>query len=588
MPDFTERPNEKFLDDASKYYREMWEPAHKNWRHWDEYYHRTYELWDKLLDAAQITRPSYRPSTPTSLIDHAADAQLAFSPKVHRDPVGTGKTARTDADEVEVGVKDIMDTSVQGKTTQPWKEAGRYGLHYGYFVIEAPTLDFTGRIPKPKRAKGESEEDFKGREGQFRAHKQGWNPIRIDAPHPAHVLLDPEEKESRIAIKVSQQAAGNLFDESKRKKTTRHYANLLDMAKLNPWEHLVREDIWTPFWHTVRVKDGQILWVEKNTWGFVPFLHGFAGFGMKPVDLEKVDPSFQAVGLLAPVLDSIKVQAQSATAKHQITLDTAFAELLTTEDPGDLAEQLDSGNTIVRGDSTKMGRMPVAQFDRSLMEIDRIVTADIEEGSYARDVAGLRQTGVNTVGQQRLLSSASQKKFLPLLIQLESVGSLTGSRICQLVDTVSTLHGQIRNLRKSQINGNYDLRVTFEVSDPVLQLRKKEVGMQEVTLDLLDPVTYWEQTGEENISQRQKRLDQARVRRHPSVARFYAELAAKELGLPDDAFDPDFVEGEEGAPPPASPNGKSQFAGEPGTEAQAVSDVGNILDESSLQGIEGA
>jgi hypothetical protein len=596
MPDFTQRPDNAFLDSAVTYYRDIWSLAHSNWEKWDSFYHRTFSLWDKVADASKGKRSIYRPSTPTSIIDIAADSQFAFSPRMHRDPVGTGKTAKKDADDIEGALKDVFDNGMRHETYLPWKQASRHMLQYGYAIIEAPVMDLRGRVKPPKPIDGESREDFKGRESRYRAHKQGWNPMRFRAPNPGHVLLDPEEKESQIAIKFSTQIASELWEESRQKKRTRSRAELLDMSKRKPWEKVKRQDIWSRWWHAVRAtgeeagsspSSGQILWIEKNVRGFVPFLHGFAGFGMEPSNLDKTDPSFLASGLLAPILESLKVEAQSATAGHELWLNTVYGAIVTSDDPFEMVKQMNAGAPVIHGDVSNMGRLPVAQYDRSLQEIDRAVRADIEKGSFASDLAGVRQEGVSTVGQQRILSSAAQKKFIAPKVQMEDLASLAGSRVLELVDTVSILDGQVRGLRKSQINGNYDVNVTFEVTDPVLDLRRKQFGLQEMAAGVKDIRTYLEEDARvENVSKRLKQLMEDSVRNHPSVTNAFALETARGMGL-EAEFDPEFEEGGEAPMPAVSPNGASQFSGEPTTEAEAISDMGDIQRESNPQLIEG-
>ena len=71
-------------------------------------------------------------------------------------------------------------------------------------------------------------------------------------------------------------------------------------------------------------------------------------------------------------------------------------------------------------------RMP--QFSESFFRSSDEVSRDITVGTYAADVAGLRQEGVSTVGQQTILSRAAHQKFTAANEQMNPFGSILGGR----------------------------------------------------------------------------------------------------------------------------------------------------------------
>ena len=63
----------------------------------------------------------------------------------------------------------------------------------------------------------------------------------------------------------------------------------------------------------------------------------------------------------------------------------------------------------------------------------------LEMGTYSSALAGVRQAGVTTVGQQAILNTAGIRTFSAPAMQREHMASIIGSRVLQLVDSVSEL-----------------------------------------------------------------------------------------------------------------------------------------------------
>ena len=92
MPDYSQKPDNAFIDSATHYYEDMWRETHDKWRELDSFYNRDFSVWNNATDSERSRRPGYRPSKPTNIINHAADTQMSFTPKVHRGPVGRSQT----------------------------------------------------------------------------------------------------------------------------------------------------------------------------------------------------------------------------------------------------------------------------------------------------------------------------------------------------------------------------------------------------------------------------------------------------------------------------------------------------------------
>jgi hypothetical protein len=530
MIDLTVKPDLEFVQNTQSRLFNIWAQTHSEWETVDSYYHRNYPIWP----AVHQGRPSYRPATPTSVIDHAADTQLAFTPSVHREPMGEGDLHKQRADRIEEALKAILDDSALKESVLPFKQIGRYLLGYGYGVIEGPIWN-EDMVEKPVKTIPESNEEFKSRMAYWEANRKEFNPIQIRGVHPARVLMDPFNKQPQIAIKQEKMYAVDLCEMSKRKKRTRRTARVFDYDTHDPYKEVVVRNLWTPYWHTVTVEGNQNeyqeLWVERNLWGFVPYAHAFAGFGMEPTNMSEINPSYMAQGLLGPIMDSIKNQAQNASAKHNLLIEAAFAPRGTRRDAAEASQALQGD--IVQGEPDDWWSMPVKDVTNWMFRVGQEVDADIQEGSYTRTLGGFREVGVSTVGQQAILSTAAQRKFAATAIQLQHLGSIAGRRILQLVDVLDkpiSVNG--KRLRVSDIDHHYSVTVTFEVIDPVLQLQQREIGMREVQLGIKSKQTYREEDMMvENEQKERQRLLRQQVMETPEVAALLAAEVAKEEGV---------------------------------------------------------
>ena len=173
------------------------------------------------------------------------------------------------------------------------------------------------------------------------------------------------------------------------------------------------------------------------------------------------------------------------------------------------------------------------------MQNERQGTDDtLELGTYSSALAGQRQAGVTTVGQQAILNTAGMRIFAGLAMQREHMASIVGGRILQLVDNVSELSGGIgangKLLRKSQIHSVYGVQVTFPHAEPVMEMQGRQVAMSEFGAGLIDPMTYYEAAGYENGTEIRQRLIEEGIRQLPSVRERIEQTIAQQMGLIDD------------------------------------------------------
>ena len=557
MPNPKQKPTAPYISEVLQYYeRDVWTDAHANWKSYDAYYHRTYNPWEGINDPK---RPTYRPSTPTNIIDHAADTQLAFEPRIHRDPIGDGEENKRRADRIEVALQAVVNDAALKEIVLPWKAAGKHLLHYGYAVIEGPLLDnddLDAMPEEPERDKGEEEGEFNNRKALYRASQRNWNPIRIKAPNPSRVLMDPMRKMPVIAVKRDRIFSYELEALSRNAKAgAEGSAPSIEMVEeydpkvwTKPFQRLSVIYYWTPFYKAVMLSGepegavsggqadaygGKLLWVAENTWGFLPFCHAFAGFGQDMTGAA-FDPRYQAVGLLEAIRDSIKVQSQHASATHNLVVNAAFSLTGTTLDPAQVAQAKALGG-IIQGEKDSIWTEETHQVQGWMFRAADDLKVDIEQGTYSRTLGGMREAGVSTVGQQAILSTAAQRKFAGPAIQLEHMCSITLGRILQLADNPrlgQAIGARGKTLTKTDVQGNYDVTATFELIDPLLSLERRKVGLAEVTAKVKSIETYLEEDARlENVSGELDRLLKQEIRWMPEVHQALMRKTAEGMGL---------------------------------------------------------
>jgi hypothetical protein len=527
---------------------ELWSKAHEEFRDNDAYYQRKFTVWNQNYQG----RPVFYDSTPTHLVDHAVSSLMSFSPRIRREPIGDTEEDKINSTNLEHGLKAVMDNAALNEPNLPWKMLSQYMVAHGYGVIEAPILTGLSERPKsPDRSKFATDEEYEQELAIYRANRRDFNPIRIRVPHPTTVLMNPNEKIPTIAIKASKMSAQDLHDQSVLKKKTqrRKFAEIFEMDDYDPWDEVEVWDYWTPYWHVKMLANpaptygspnsaaATPIYMERNTWGFVPFVHAFANLSGMDIADEGGDPYNFAQGILTPNKETIRKRTQEVSASHQMLLRTAFAPMGTSRDPMTLAQSIQNEG-ILEGELQDYWVMNTPDIPAWMQNIRSGTDSTLELGTYSSSLAGVRQAGVTTVGQQAILNTAAMRIFSGLAMQREHIASIVGSRILQLVDNVSELasgigaHGKM--LRKSQINGVYGVQVVFPHAEPVMEMQERQMAMSEHAAGLIDSMTYYEMTGKENGTEIKKRIIEDNIRNLPSVQEKMNSTIGQQLGLIDE------------------------------------------------------
>ena len=543
----TEQPDAGLIDRYRSHLKEIWSTAHAKWETvYDAYYFRTYPVWSGK-EAAE--RPNWlKPARPTSIVDHSVDHQLSAEPQVHRFPAGEGETHELNADLTEKGLTAILAEAALLEPVLTWKLLGKYLIHYGYAIHEIG-LDsrvLQRRSEQPEQEKGESDEDFKARERQAQHYRRTAMPFRTRVPHPSDVLLDPTEKRPLIAIKHTQRYSINLHELTVGRKNRGRETDIWEVGK-NPWELILADEFWSEHWHALMASghigqrggrhsydQGRLLFVEPNTWGFVPYAHAFANFGMEKTGAMERDPSNLAVGILDPVIADLLAQAQAVSGRHNALMDATFNPVLVKGmGAEEVRDQLDQGDILEVPEEGALRRMEIPQLPRWMFQTEEWLSRDIEEGTVSRALSGIREQGVSTVGQQAILSTAAGKKFVGVSKQLEHLASVACSQILQLIDILNldlTIRGH--RIKPEFIEKDYSVHVSFDLVDPVIQLQQRQIGIQEVKLGMKSLETYWSADAKlEDASGERQRLLEDWIRSNPLVHQVLAMEVAKGMGI---------------------------------------------------------
>jgi hypothetical protein len=301
----------------------------------------------------------------------------------------------------------------------------------------------------------------------------------------------------------------------------------------NPFEMVLCDEWWSDCWHALVTDAGDLLFVEKNTWGFVPYAHAFSGYGQEPTSISEIDPTHLAVGLLDHALESLKAQAQAVAGRHNALIEATFNPVVTTGSADELQEQLARSDIIEVANRGEVGRMELQQLPGWMFESEQWLDKDMELGTYSRSLAGIRDQGVSTVGQQAILSTSAMRKFVAPSKQLEHLASRSAEHILQLID-VMDLDMYVRgfDVSPTEIERDYSVRISFELVDPVLQLQQREMGLREVQAGVKSRETYWNADARlEDATGERKRLLEDFVRSDPMVQKVLAQEVAREVGL---------------------------------------------------------
>ena len=521
-----EEPTAEVVLTLAKHLEGVWSRAHVQWSQADTYYNRTYDVWPQTGVAKN--RSFYRPSTPTNIIDHAVDNQLAIMPRFHREPVGRDKDTEERSGKIENWLVAAFTEMSLLEPSLIWKQVGKFLTLYGYASVKGPLLV---KPHMPVRRSGEQAPEFDLRMERYEDDKNSIIPFRLSAIHPAQILLPPLDMRPTWGIEHTNMYAYDIEALVARKRGKRAPAGTFAYDKEQPFRVHQVTQYWSVEWHSV-VVEGELLYNERNAWGYIPFTHGYAGYGMETTDSDAFDPAELAVGMLNSSMDSIKAQAQARSAQQNALILAAYRKRATRNEPVEMAEQL-AQSDILHYEPGDMWWEEIPNLPNSIFQTDLLVDQDIEHGTYARNLAGQPTPGVTTVGQEAMQRTSANRKFISTMVQMDRMATIVASNLLRLLtinDETITVHGI--SLSPKDIAGDYNIQAQFKAVDPILALQARELGLRERAVGAKSLARYWREDSElEDVAGERKELMKERIRQHPAYINAAGIEIAKEMGL---------------------------------------------------------
>ena len=535
-------PTEEEFGQLLSHFQGVWSPVKRTWEIVDSYVEQTKSVWE--TNAKRARRTSYKSPRAANIIRHFVNSQAAYAPRVHREPLGRGAAQRAEADELEEGLIAALIDVGRKNPLLPWKSVFRSLAQYDYSVIRvgADIVHWEDIEPGKKDFSDDSEFDLRHR--QWERSRLHHNPLTLDVPHPTRVLMDPNEKNPPFAIHTHTMEAHKVrelvISREGRDGVSFGNRNGPSFPTLNgsPYETMEIQEFWSEKWHKF-FHNGGLVFEEPNTWGFNPYFHAFGGQGAEGEGVNGLNPEHLARPMLMPVTDILLIQMQQMNARHQVIMDDSYTPMRTSGDATQLAEALNEEGIVEDTDRDDVGFIETRKISPWLFQEEEGIERDIQEATQSTSAVGMRQPGVVTVGQESILQSRIGNNFADARQQVEDLATHASQGYLQLIETL-TFGGHISDdgirfgqhrIRSSQINGDYNTLVTFELVDPVLLLQEKQLALSEVQAGLMSRDRYWTISRLENRTEERDNLLEDEIDKDPRVHSILVEKVLREKGL---------------------------------------------------------
>ena len=526
------KPTPDYIEKLTTRLTNVWSSTWKQWEEIDTYLHGTFKLWPSVDE-----RPEYHPPTAASKLDQAVSVQLPQIPTIHRFGKDKSEEQERKADVVETWLENLLAMASLEETVPTVPQVKRHMIAYGYAVIEGPLLDAVviAKRQEDKPDRGDYEDDR-----QHQLAVRVWrvaktrNPIRLRAPHPQEVLLHPDQKQPSEALKVVERFKGDLWELTKRKRE--EGLKGVKLVEFDPenddyYQTVETKEYWSEEWHALLGSVGELLYVEQNIWGFVPYAHAFSGWGMRLTNDKRNDPKNMAVGLLTPILATLKLEAQQKTAEHNALTGAAWYQYGYSGHmkPEEAAQQLGTG-ALLTGKQEEFWTKQTPQLPQWLFQVGAKTMEDIEHGTFSKGLGGFRRPGVQTVGQEAILDTQGKQKFDVVSEQINQLFTIACQNALKLVEVLDERIA-IRDavIGPEDIAGDYAVECSFHDKDPVMRAQERTLGLPEVQAGGKSWRRYWEDVGEENAAERVEEAAVERMLSSEQIEGSIIALAAQEF-----------------------------------------------------------
>ena len=411
--------------------------------------------------------------------------------------------------------------------TPPAREAAKNLMVYGLGYVKGPLY-----LPRmwgapPQSKEGENESDYNKRVSLYEMRKRANFPIILRAIDPLTALPDPSGRLGFV-IEFYKRLAGDV------KSMWPEW----DMGKWQPFDEVDWLEYWDEDWRYFEADGKPILkgGVMRNLYGFVPYGMAYSGFGKSSPEGK---PEDKAIGLLHPVLSSLRAEARQMSAWDAHLLLNIFGRYLTTEDPTKVIPDMSPGaiNQVpsLNPANPSIALMPQAAINRDLYAYLPMVQRNIDLATVGLSLGGERPQGVGSGYHEGLLIGQGRLKFRSPRRALENIFSRALTNACYLLSRVvqepMPLVGK-KIIKPEQIEEPVVITLNFEPQDPEENDRRLQHGLAMWTQGAISWETaakdYWriDQPTEEF-----KKIMVERVLRRPEIEATLGMAAVEDWGM---------------------------------------------------------
>ena len=530
------KPDEAVFNDYVEHMDDVWREALEDMAVLSSHYTQTADIWDDYYRRnpdVPRNRPNYHSGLEVALVDNAVDSHLAFEPRFVRLPSGVGQDSKDRANRLEKGLHTVFRDAFTAAPNFSTKENGKQLVLHNYTQLGV-LLDHES-LAKPVKKRGEDREDFEYREWEWMSRRNTWNPIRLVVPAPGEVLMPPNDKTPPIAIwrrtikaydlhahsetKMGQIASRNRVYGADRAGT----ATTFELDRYDAYDDVEVEEWWSARWHSMRVKDGPIIYVEPNGWGIQPFAHCFGGSAITPAGEEFNVKWWVRQAIMYRALPTLTMFNQATVGHHALLMRAAWARHGYRHDAAEGAEQLTG--QILQGEEADWWIERVPQLPSQAFQHKSELERSIERATYSRMVAGHGIPEVDTATGMIILSENSNRTFRASIMEMEHLYSIAGSNILKLLYKLNKEYGEDyatfgvgeNILRVRDIEDRFYVEAKFEQIDAVVAQQEAQMAMTELDKGLIDKATYYKVRRYEDPSTIQKGLMRDMIYRDPDV-----------------------------------------------------------------------
>lgn len=546
---------------------DVWAMAHGEWLEDDMFFKGRYA--NKIVVPEWSEGRKFIPATAYAKVVNAVSQLITSEPRADRHAFSDEPKDQAEANRLSTWAGNSLKGFTRFTTGSPLKDFGHNLFEYGYSAMYAPTWNNALWPDFPERNKRRSDNKAWLRE------KEGWErdvatifPFNALVPHPTEILIDPTAPAvPPWAIYRTQRTSQSLKD-TFLDGSDNPDAVLKAFHHLLPGKSTEKVSLYI-YWSEERyvvvgdlnTVDGSIfgnsivLVDTDNPYGFMPFIHAFAGFGSpSPYGRSQDWVSDMAYGILRPIRSALLSEAQIATGEDQIVFKIAFEHLFVEERAKEIGDQMGQGIVVEIGVNNKVVPEQTSQIPPALfaLKADRVKDTEIGSGGQSAITRGDRSPGTRTASQHAQQVSLAKQIYNTPMQRLNHVASImvgNMARLMVVMEAPVSITGEIEGktslitVKPEDFKGHFHFDVDMEAADDIQRSIDLQRGLELRNMmgpDGLPGGISWEYfmtkfVHVENLEQIKAQLDREsilkRAKASPEYQMMVMQLAAQKAGI---------------------------------------------------------